>query len=224
MGEHDGHRARMKKRFLRYGLASFEDHAVLELLLFYAIPRSDTNLQAHRLIDAFGSLDGVFDATPEALMKVDGVGENAALLIRLVPEAARRYRIAREARGVVLTTPEEAGRYLLPRFLNAREETLYLVCLDPKQRVIDCRQLGTGELMMLNLNVRQITEVALMRNAAAVILAHNHPNGLAHPSQEDRDATRLVYNTLLPLHITLLDHIIVAGEDFFSMSDSNMIP
>ncbi len=224
MSEHDGHRARMKKRFLRHGLANFEDHAVLELLLFYAIPRSDTNPLAHRLIKTFGSLQAVFDASPEALMKVEGVGENAALLIHLVPAAATRYRIAKDSPGTILRTPAEAGQFILPWFFDSREETAYIICLDPKQRVIDCQKLGDGGLTTVELNVRRIAEIALMKNAASVILAHNHPNGLAIPSMEDREATLRVHGALQPLQIALIDHIVVAGEDFVSMAESNMLP
>ena len=224
MGIHDGHRSRMKKRFLAHGLSSFDDHAVLELLLFYAQPRVDTNPLAHRLIDTFGSLDAVFEASPEALMKVEGIGESAALLIHLVPEAARRYRIAKEAMNGRILNADDAGRFLLPRFLNRRDETAYLVCLDPKQCVIDCRQIGTGEPQAVSVNVRKIAETALLQGVSAVILAHNHPNGLALPSEADVESTRLVKNALALLGIRLLDHIIVVGEDFVSMSESSMLP
>lgn len=223
MGEHDGHRERMKQRFLRHGLSSFDDHTVLELLLFYALPRVDTNPIAHRLLDTFGSLDGVFEAEPEALMRVEGIGESAAALIHLIPEAARRYRIAKEATGTILNTSHEAGQYLIPRFLNTRGEAVYLICLDAKRRVIDCRPLGEGGPTSVSVNVRKVVELALIKNAAAVILAHNHPNGLALPSAEDKNVTIRVRDALALVGITLLDHIIVAGEDFVSLSDSGML-
>jgi len=223
MGEHDGHRSRMKKRFLQYGLASFDDHNILELLLFYAQPRKDTNATAHRLMDAFGSLDAVFEAPPQALMQVEGVGESAAVLIHLVPEAARRYRIAKETNGTIIASSEDAGRYMIPRFLNCRDEAVYMLCLDPKHRVLGCHELGGGGPTSVSVNVRRIVEIALNQNAAAVILAHNHPNGLAIPSAEDRRTTRRVRDALALVGIPLLDHIIVAGEDFVSMSDSGML-
>lgn len=220
---HEGHRARMKQRFLNHGLDSFDDHNILELLLFYAQPRRDTNETAHRLIDTFGSLDAVFEASPEALMKVKGVGESAALLLHLVPEAARRYRIAKAQLGVILGSSRDAGEYLLPLFQNSRGECVYLVCLDPKRRVIDCRALSDGGPTSVAISVRQIVETALLHNAAAVLLAHNHPNGLAIPSTEDRDVTRRVGEALALVNIPLLDHIIVADEDFVSMADSGLI-
>ena len=223
MGEHDGHRSRMKKRFLHYGLSNFDDHNVLELLLFYAQPRKDTNALAHRLMQTFGSLDAVFEATPEALMKVDGVGESAAILIHLVPEAARRYRIAKETPGTILGSSKDVGQYMIPRFLNCRGEAVYMLCLDPKHRVIGCHELSSGSPTSVSVTVRQIVEIALTQNAAAVILAHNHPNGLALPSPEDNASTQRIRNALALVNIPLLDHIIVSGEDFVSMADSGLL-
>ena len=224
MQEHDGHRERMRKRFVRYGLDSFNDHNVLELLLFYAQPRKDTNLMAHRLLDAFGSLDGVFDATPEALMAVEGVGEHAAALIHLVPAAAARYFQSKLQPGQILLDSQDAGRYLLPRFLTCRDETVFLVCMDAKLKVLDCRQLGQGSATTVAVSVRRIAQIALEQNASAVLLAHNHTSGLAVPSDEDVSVTLHIMRSLAPLGIRLTDHIIVAGDDFVSLADSGLLP
>lgn len=224
MNEHEGHRQRLRRRFIDHGLDSFEDHNVLELLLFYAMPRRDTNLIAHRLLDAFGSLSGVFDANPAALMEVEGMGESAAALIRLVPEVARRYFIERNDPGDVLANSQIAGQYLLPRFLTSREETMILVCMDAKLKVLDCRELGRGSTTSVNVNVRKVVQLALSQNAAAVLLAHNHPGGLAVPSQEDVEVTLHIRQVLAQVDVTLADHIVVAGNDFVSMADSGLLP
>lgn len=223
MGVHDGHRQRMKKRFLHQGLSGFDDHNVLELLLFFAQPRKDTNLLAHRLMDTFGSLDGVFEAAPEALMKVDGVGESAATLIHLVPEAGRRYLMAKEAPGAILSSVEEAGHFLIPRFMNCRDETVYLVCMDAGLKVVDCTNLGSGSTTSAPINIRRILEVAIMKNATYAILAHNHTSGIALPSPEDEAATLMVRDALAPAGVNLIDHIIVAGEDFVSLADDGVL-
>lgn len=223
MNDHVGHRKRMRERFLRYGLEGFDDHNVLELLLFYAQPRKDTNGLAHQLMNTFGSLDAVFEAPPEALMKVDGVGENTAALIHLVPEAARRYLMAKEEPGKILSSTEAVGSYLLPRFTNCREETVYLLCLDAKLKVLDCSRVGTGGTTSVPVNVRQIMETAIMKNASYVVLAHNHTSGIALPSRDDEAVTLLVRDTLAPVGIELLDHIIVAGNDFVSMADDGVL-
>ena len=224
MEEHAGHRERMRKRFLRFGLDNFDDHNVLELLLFYAVPRRDTNVIAHRLLDAFGTLDGVFDASPEALMTVEGVGPGAAALIRLVPEAARRYFIARTAPGQILADSEAAGRYLLPRFLTCRDETMYLVCMDGKLKVLDCREVSRGSATSVSVNARRVTQIALGQNASAVLLAHNHTSGIAIPSDEDVAVTLRLRALLAQVGVTLTDHIVVAGDDFVSMADSGLLP
>ena len=117
MGTHDGHRARMKARFVRCGLDNFDDHSVLELLLFYAVPRRDVNELAHALLDHFGTLDAVFEASFEDMMQVPGAGENVATLLTLVPQVSRRYQLAKRRQQKLLRSSEEAGRYLVPLYL-----------------------------------------------------------------------------------------------------------
>lgn len=223
MGEHDGHRDRMRKRFLRYGLDNFDDHNVLELILFYAQPRRDTNVTAHRLLETFGGLDKVFEAPPEALMSVDGVGESAAALIHLVPEAARRYHIAKQSRSDILSSSDAAGRYLIPRFMNCQEERVYLLCLDAKLKVLDCACLSSGGPNSAQVSVRSIIQRAIEKRATGVILAHNHTSGIALPSPEDEATTLKIRAALAPMGITLVDHIIVAGDDFVSLADNGLL-
>ena len=223
MGMHDGHRCRMKQRFLRYGLASFDDHNILELLLFYAIPRQDTNLVAHRLIKTFGSLAAVFEAPAEALMEVEGVGENAATLLRLIPECAQRYLMDKSEIGEIITSSADAGKFLIPRFLNSRQEEVYMICLDAKMKMIDCHAVGAGGANHAYVEISTVVRWALMQNAAAVILAHNHTSGIAIPSREDESATRRLQEALSLLGITLVDHIVVAGDDFVSMADNGFL-
>jgi DNA repair protein RadC len=223
MNIHDGHRERMRQRFLHYGLDNFDDHNVLEILLFYAQPRRDTNELAHRLMDTFGTLDKVFEASPDALMAVPGIGENAAVLIRLIPAMARRYLIARQTPNRILFDSARAGSYLIPLFLNATEETMYLLCLDAKMELLDCSCLGIGNPNSVHVDIRSIVQTALEKKATAVIMAHNHTCGIALPSEEDRVATIRVQNALTMVGIHLIDHIVVADGDFVSMADSGML-
>ena len=223
MKEHAGHRERMKQRYLRYGLDNFADLNALELLLFYAVAQKDTNLLAHRLLDTFGSLAGVFDASAEALMTVDGVGESTAALIRLVLDMARRYLMVKASMGDILMDSADAGRYLLPRFINCSNETMYLVCMDAKMKVLDCRMVNQGGTTSVSVNVAQILQIALAQNASCVLLAHNHTSGIALPSNEDVDVTLRIQNVLAQVGITLTDHIVVAGDDFVSMADSGVL-
>ena len=222
MSVHEGHRERLRQRFLQVGLQGFEDHTALELLLFYAQPRRDVNETAHLLLNSFGSLERVFSATPEELMTVKGVRKNTAVLLRLVSELAQRSLLAEQAPRAVLDSPEAVGRYLLPRFMNCRSETVLLLCLDATLRAVDCRAVGSGDLTSAHLSVRQIVQQALLHDARYAVLAHNHPGGYALPSEEDKAATLRVRDALRQVEVELVDHIIVAGDDFVSLADDGL--
>lgn len=220
MGIHDGHRGRMKKMFLGNGIDSFADHNVLELLLFYSVPRGDVNPLAHELLNRFGTLAAVFDAPIEELMRVPGVGESTATLIKLVPQISRRYLISRTQENLILNSPISAGEFLLPHFHGETEEVVYMLCLDAKCKVINCSFLGRGSVNSVNVSIRKIVETALLYNATSVILAHNHTSGIALPSQEDEETTLRVMEALKMIDIVLMDHIVVADDDFVSMADN----
>ncbi len=223
MADHRGHRARLKDRFLSEGLEHFADHNTLELLLFYAIPQKDTNALAHALIAKFGSLSGVFDASYEELLKVSGVGENVATLIKLIPQMSRRYQISRQSPDMTLNTVEKAGTFLLPRFIGARVEIVLLLCLDGRKRLLSCEQVGEGTVSIAQTQTRRVVELALAHNAASVILAHNHLSGNALPSQEDQITTLKLRAALEGVGVALDDHIIVADDDFVSLAQSGLL-
>ncbi len=219
---HAGHRQRMKRRFINHGLENFDDHNVLELLLFYALPRGDVNPVAHALMERFGKLSAVFDAPREELMKIDGVGENAAALIKLIPQVSRRYMISRSVseEDVQLTNSSKAGRFIVPYFHGECEETVYMVSMDAKCKVLSCRLLFRGDVNSAGVSVRKIVETALASKATNVILAHNHPSGIALPSREDEHTTERIAEALRAVDITLADHLVVADDDFVSMADN----
>lgn len=213
----------MKARYRDHGLDNFNDVNVLELLLFYAIPRKDTNELAHALLDHFGSLDRIFEASVPELEEVPGIGENTALLITLVPQITRRYLMAKGNCICSITSSAEAGKYLVPRLMFEKEEKLLLLCLDAKKSVISCVTLGSGVINAVDVNVRKVVENAVRNRASSVILAHNHPSGVALPSREDERITREIASALKLVGIPLDDHIIVAGDDFVSFADSGLI-
>ena len=223
MGVHDGHRDRLRQSYLEHGLMSMNDINALELLLFYAIPRRDTNEIAHRLLDRFGSLDGVFSASAEELIEVDGIGENAAALLTLIPEIMKKSRVSKTREIRQIRSSDEAGAYLLPYFLNERDEVVYLLCLDTKRCVICCAEMGRGVVNSVDTGIRRIVEKALKVRASSVIIAHNHPDGIALPSREDEVFTRALYNALETVGIRLEDHIIVAEDDYTSMADTGLL-
>lgn len=220
MSIHDGHRARLKERFRQEGLDNFSDVQVLELLLFYAIPRQDTNPIAHALLDHFGTLSQVLEAPAEELEKVPGIGANAATLLNLATALGRYYLVNRSSQNVILNTIEKCGEYLMPFFFGRRNETVFLLCLDAKCKVLCCKEVGEGSVNSANVPIRRIVETALGANATTVILAHNHPSGLALPSGDDVQTTRKVAAALSTVEVNLADHIVVADDDYVSMVQS----
>ena len=223
VGIHDGHREKMRQRFLKGGLENFADHEALELLLYYAIPRRDTNPIAHVLMDRYGSLSAVLNAPVEDLKKVPGIGESAAILLKLAPQIYSKARLADAEQETILNTVSRVGAYLLERFSGERNEVLYQLCLDRKGRLLACKRLGEGGITNVDLNVRLLMENAILTSASVVILAHNHPSGVALPSDDDRAATKRAQEALDTISVKLVDHIIVADGDFVSMEQSGYL-
>lgn len=222
MGDHDGHRERLRKRFLKDGMDVLQDDQVLELLLFYALPRQDTNALARRLLKQFGSMAAVLDAPMEALKEVSGIGENAAVLLHLITPLARRYQLSRLEVGQVLLDTQSCGAYLSPFFFGAKAETVYLLCLDAKCKVLGCKKLQEGSVNMAGFSLRKAAEIAINTNATSVVLAHNHTNGMAIPSKTDVETTLELKRILEALGVCLVDHIIVADNDFVSLADNGL--
>ena len=220
MSIHKDHRQRVRERYLKEGLDGFSEVQVLELLLFYVIPRQDTNPIAHRLLKRFGSLYQVLEAPVEELEKVEGIGPNAALLLSLITAVARVYAVNRTEKQKILRTIEDCGEYLKSFFIGRRSEMVYLLCLDAKCKVLGCREIGEGSVNSANVPIRRIVETALGLNATSVMLAHNHPSGIALPSGEDVLTTHRVAAALSTVDIVLVDHIIVADDDYVSMVQS----
>jgi len=223
MGIHDGHRQRVRARFLKHGLENFDDITALELLLFYARPQGDTNPLAHALIDRFGSLCAVLEAPESELVKVSGVGATTAALLKLIPAVSRRYMIAQTAAYDVIDTPGKAGRCMLPYFVDAREERVYALFLDARRRNLGCEELGRGVVNAVDINARRLASMALERNASYVVLAHNHLSGVALPSAEDEESTLRLAEALKLIGVGLCDHIVVAGCDYVSMRECGML-
>lgn len=221
MSIHKDHRQRVKKRFLGEGLDHFEEIHALELLLFYAIPQGDVNPLAHRLLDDFGNLHQVLETPPEQLMAVPGIGEHAAVLLGLVKGISQKYLIDYKKGPRYLTNRKECGDFLLNWFVGRRDETVMLLCLDAKRALLACRVVSEGSVNTAEVSIRKVVEVALSVNATTVLLAHNHPSGLALPSMEDIVTTRRVGMALDAVGIVLEDHIVVAGRDYVSLRDSN---
>ncbi len=219
---HKGHRARVKEEFCARGLSGMADHRALELLLFYSVPQGDVNPLAHRLIDTFGSLSGVFNATIDQLTAVKGVGAHTACLIKLITALGARYQADRNHVGDILSTTEQLGEFLSPEFFGQRNEIAVILCMDAKRKVIQCRQLSEGSVDSTTINLRKMMEIALACNASQVVLAHNHISNIAMYSKEDVIMTKVAYDAFIQMDIHLVDHLIFASDDFISMRDSGV--
>ena len=220
MGLHDGHRNRLKNRFLNEGLTNFEDHNVLELLLFYSIPRSDTNEIAHELLNKFGSLHGVFEASMEDLMSVNGISRHSAVLIKMIPELFVVYGRDKVRDIQKINSSDDAKQFFIPRFYGKVREEVQLVLLDDKMNIIKWVKIYEGSVNSANVPIRKIVEIAIENRATNVIIAHNHPTGLILPSKDDLRATAKVREALALVDVKLLDHVIVSDNEAASLKDS----
>jgi len=220
---HDGHRERLKKQYMEHGLEPFQDHQVLEMLLFYAIPRCDTNPIAHRLIDRFGSLGGVFSASIEELTTVQGIGERAAELIKLIPAVKKIYDDDLARPKPQLNSTSEAVEYFSVRLKDEEEEVYLAACLDGANRLISCVELARGETACgEGISVRQLAEVALTRKALGILLIHGVPEPFAMPALEKQAEMAEFSKILRTMGVDLLDCIIIADGDCISMKEYRM--
>lgn len=221
---HSGHRARLRDRFFREGLEQFEDHQVLELLLFQALPRQDTNEIAHRLLNRYGALSAVLEADPRDLATTPGVGKAAAGFLTLIPPLTRRYLHDRNTRNKpYLNDPVKASHHIIPLLAGRTEEAFYVLCLDNRCRLLFPALISRGTVTEALVHPRQVVEVALRHKAVNIILAHNHPSDVLRASQQDINLTLILERALIPIGIRLVDHVIVAGERSLSMASEGIL-
>lgn len=211
-GIHDGHRKRMKEQFMKNGAEVFNDHQILELLLFYSLPRIDTNPIAHELINKFGSLPAALDASYEELMKVNHITENTAVLLKLIPSISKLYGTQKASFKTPMNTKESIYEYFRHLFINDRTEVLKICLLDDELCLKECVNVETGVANTTPVSARKIAEIVFRSNSSNIILAHNHPNGKAIPSDEDVITTRKLKAVMQELGISLLDHVIVGSD------------
>ncbi len=219
-GEHTGHRQRLRKKFIENGFDGFEPHEALEMYLFYAIPRKDTNPLAHRLLDRYLTIGGVCDAPIDELMKDFGLSESAAAFIKMLPEMSRLYVESKMSNDYILDT-DTAGEMFKTKFIGRTSEATALMLGDAKGKMLYFGIIAKGSINSTDVPVRKIVDLALRHNAKNACIAHNHPSGSAIPSSSDLDATRLIFQTLANIGVRLLDHYIVTDDDYVSLRESS---
>jgi len=219
--EHIGHRSRMKERFLHTHFDGFEDHQILEMILFYVYPRSDTNPLAHRLLNKFGSIAAILDSPVDVLIKA-GLTKNAATFLVMLPDISRIYLDDRNNNESKIIDFSNIGDYFVSKFIGRDEEVLILLLADTKGKELYCGVVSKGGIRSSEAPIRKIIDLAIRYNAATAVIAHNHPSGVALPSRSDLEATKDVYNALELVGVLLVDHIIVSDDDFVSLRDSRL--
>ena len=203
--DHKGHRERLRKRFIENGLDGFEEHQALELFLFYAIPRKDTNPLAHRLLERYRSISGVCDAPIDELQRDFGISENAAALLKLLPELSRLYNESRLAKDSIIDL-NTLGEIVKMKFIGRTAEVVVLILGDAKGKMVYFDVVSQGSV-----------------NSSDFPIAHNHPSGNALPSRTDLNTTKLIADTLRGVGVSLLDHYIVADNDYISLRESHLM-
>lgn len=222
---HEGHRARLRKRFRdEGGFENFKDHEILEFLLMYGAPRKDVNPLAHQLLETFGSLKAVLEAKPEVMVKsVKGVGEAQATMIAMAVPLARVWESRAMENPRRITNRTELEAYCKGQVLGSRTEKFFVICVDAQCRLLGQRVISEGSLSEVSAYPRSVMETALNYNAHSVFFCHNHPGGTCAPSTEDIASTLQLQKLLGGVGILVLDHIIVAGVQTYSMAQNGDI-
>ncbi len=216
---HEGHRERMRNKYVNKGIEVFEQHEILEMLLFYAVPRKNTNDIAHRLLEACGSLSAVFDAPIDILMQ-QGLSYNAAVLLHMIPDLSRAYQSDKFDNEEKIITDENIGKKMVHLFAGKNEECVYAFFLDAKGKEKYSGIISKGDASSAPMFSKDIVSIAARCKAVTVIIAHNHPSGVAFPSRADLEATADIADALDTIGVHLADHIIVADRDYISLSST----
>ena len=220
---HKGHRQRMRERVQSYGLDSLAEHEALEYVLYLTNAQKDTNGIAHDLIDRFGDFAAVLEASEEELCTVEGVGPSTARMLHLLPQISRYYGRSRTSTTRCIKTTEQMGSYLMAKFAWSDYERAMLVSLDSRKRVRAAVWLREGTSDRVSLDIKNVVAAAIKGGTDAVVLCHNHPNGVALPSLEDMDATGSIARALGLVNVHLLDHFILTDTECFSMRDAGRL-
>lgn len=220
---HDKHRERMRERYLSEGMDGFQPHQILELILFYVIPRKDTNELAHQLLNRFGSISNVFEATPKELMKVDGIGKSAAVFLNMFSQIRRVYDADKLKQKNHINSTKDAGMFCTNLFLGRIYENFFVISLNSQNKIINTEKLCEGTADETVVYPKSIARIAIQNNAVKIIVTHNHPGGGVDPSTEDISITTQIKTALDVIGVTLEDHVIVADDKYYSFREHKII-
>lgn len=212
---HAGHRARLRYKWEKGSY--FEKHEFLELLLFFSIPRSNTNEIAHALLDRFGSIQGILNADPKELRSVPGVGKNTVFFMSVLSALISHYNEEQIDKDILFSSQEELSAYVKTLYVGDSTEKVYILFFDSAGRLKSVERVGEGFSSLSELSLQKINKLAVQSDAAAAVLTHNHPSGLSRPSNKDFQTNKRIAEALRLLGIVLIDHIVVSGNESLSM-------
>jgi len=218
-----GHRERMRARLKKGGMEAMADHEVIELLLYYAIPRRDTNKLAHRIMREFGSLYAIFEADVTEIQKRCGLSENTATLLSMMAPLARRYDMSKWGRRISFASTKSLADYVKSLFIGQTVECFYLLCLDNRMSLKATTELTRGTLDRAELYPREIMKAVMVSDASHVVLTHNHPSGSLDISEADIETTRRLVSMLADVEVGVVDHIICGGKGFVSFAQRRIL-
>ena len=220
----EGHRQRLRDKFLAQGIEAFTDAEIIELLLTFGTPRSDCKEAARALLTQFGSLPAVLDAAPVQLQQVKGVGPKNTFALHFIQGVARRYLHQRVVGKEYVRSSREVADYLIHSMRGLQHEVLTVVFLDAAHAVLDATVVAEGTVTVNTIYPRELVKAALARNASALVIAHNHPSGSLTPSRQDSELTRSLYLVCSFMHLDLLAHLIIgAGDQVYSFADQGLM-
>ncbi|HCA04500.1 MAG TPA: hypothetical protein DEO32_01240 [Ruminococcaceae bacterium] len=219
--EHEGRRQRQKNKFLNHGFDAFEQHEVLEVLLYYAIPRRDTNPMAHRLLERYGNFGRVCDAPADELERDFGLSKNAVTLLKMQPQLARIYAESK-INDTNFIESETLGDLFQTKFIGRTAEAVAMLLGDARGRIIFFDIIAEGSISSTEMPIRRMVDLAIRHNAKTAFIAHNHPSGSLLPSKQDLDTTMTICDTLFNVGVRLLDHYIITDTNYLSLKDSGM--
>lgn len=217
---HKDHRKRMRTRLLNSDRDTFEDHEILEMLLYYSVPRKDTNALAHTLLDRFGSFRGIIEADPKELMSIPMIAEHSVVFFSLISEFMRRYLCEEENNAVKYDTIEKIGEYFIKKYIGVNTETVYVMLLDNSLRLVECKKVHEGSVNSAGFDIRKIYQYATAKNVPNIVLAHNHPGGVAVPTSDDINSTVILVQGCEILGLNILEHIVVAGDKYIPIMNT----
>ena len=221
----EGHRERLRKRYIKSGLEGFNDYEVLELLLTYSIARKDVKPIAKKLIEKFGTIDEIAKSDVKSLLEVDGIGEGSAVFLKLIGDITLTlYREKIEDKDILtIKSKNSLLSYLRGEIGYSSREEFKILFLDSSNKLIASETLFYGTIDKSAIYPREIVERVIKNRAKSVIFAHNHPSGSISPSKKDIELTQYMYDSLKLLEIRLLDHIIITKNSYFSFLEEGLI-